>query len=1839
MGMAGIGSRLILLVILFFLNASGTAFAQTNNYDVLIDLDRNPATGCDIAAPNPVSGVERRIRASVDASTATVISVSVEICAGTSFGAPIVVGGPHPVGLNTGVNASDVVELSAPFNTLDLGSSNPLQLIFRAADGTGSDLLGSVDGGPNGGPILFGLPISVPTLSAAGIALLAVILFLWAWRHHRRSATAISMVLLLLAAGLVVAVNFITDGNIGDWIGEPVRATDPIGDASNGNPGNDIQAAFFAAENASLFFRLDITDIESQSPLANDDSFALDEDTTLNASAPGVLANDTDPGMATLSAVLITGPSNAASFILNTDGSFSYQPAANFNGSDSFTYVADNGATTSNVATVSLLINPINDPPVAIDDTVTTNEDSATVIAVLGNDSDVDGTLDPSSVTVTTAAGNGATLVNPATGEITYTKNPDFNGNDSFQYQVCDTGTPLPALCATANVNITVNPVNDAPSFTVGPDQTVLEDSGAQTINGWATAISAGPANEAGQALSFIFSGNTNPTLFAAGPAVDAAGNLSFTPAADANGSADLSLFLMDDGGTANGGVDSSATVSFTISISAVNDAPSFVAGPNQTALEDSGAQTVNGWATAISAGPADEAGQTLSFNIAGNDNPGLFSVAPSVDSAGNLSYTPAANASGVANIMLTLSDNGGTANGGADTSAATLFSITISEVNDAPFFSAGVNPSVDEDSGAQSLAWASGISAGPANEAGQVLNFVLTPVSVDSTLSFSTGPSVNTVSGNVEFTAAANAYGAATYNVVLQDNGGTANGGVDVFGPLSLTITVNPLNDAPSVSAAPSYSASTNIQLDIPAGSGLLLNASDETTEAGDPNGPGIPGTVLTAGNGANPLPVTTTNGGNLSINAADGSFSYNPPPGFTGVDNFTYVVCDNGIGIPASTCSAPVNVNITVSGPTVWFIDNNVSGGANNGRLSSPFESLAAFNARQGNGGVADPAPGDFIFLTSSATAYSDGANGITLSDDQTLFGQGTTGISFDALTGLTPPAGSVARPALGGASPVLTSTSSAVSLATAAASTNTLRGFTIGDTNTGYGLSGTMAGTLNVLEVDIQGQGGLVNLDGAGSGILNASFTAMNSVAAQSTSFILQNFAGGILNSSSTSIQVPAAGAIQISNNNPATQINFGTLANLSTTAGPGFLLNSAGTVSINGSPSLSSIGGPALQISATNVVGFDFSSLSANGSVNGINLDTVVGNISAAAGIIQNSSAVGISINSGSNDVSFAGDVMTSLGRAVVISNHTGGTISIGNITNTTQGIQLTNNPGTLIRFIGNIALTTGANTAFNATGGGVLEAIGVNSIITTTTGTAVDINGVNFSPNNFTLRTVNTNGGVNGIRLVNTGNTGGFTVAGDGSNARNGSGGTIQNTTGDGMVLQNANNVRLSSVNFTNVGDSSDTNNGGNTLATNDHAIQSEGGGSIILSGVHIANPAAGGWEAVDLGGNNRIDNNSLIEGINVSNMQALEVRNTDTNMPGFVINNSQFANQAATNGSSYVLFSGFGTSNMTVRVENNSSFNNVFGQALQANSGEGVAANGAVDLTIVNSSFTNAVDGTVGIGASGGIGGVIISAREDATHTFNISNNTWNDLGRPLANAGLLTVQGIGGLNKLLDGVVAANNVDRIGYPTSAEITTAVGHRFLDAVTENDITRLDLEIDNNDVDDTSREAYFASSRGDSRDFDLAVTNNRLGQVVAIGQTDRETIEILSEDNSDMEAIISNNLITGNTGIFDEVVDIDTENTSFMDMIFTGNTVSNLQAAGGLEIVVDTENGTSTHCMRFINNTAAEVEFDVAGLHNIEDFANITANNPGVGAFIDGVGVTNVAVNTCISPSF
>lgn len=346
----------------------------------------------------------------------------------------------------------------------------------------------------------------------------------------------------------------------------------------NGSATITVEAEDSQNQTASDSFTVTVNAVNDPPTAVDDDVGNVGEDIP---TALDVLANDTDPDLAvegdTQAVNSVTQPSNGTVTITNSGADVTYTSDLNYTGPDSFTYTMTDGDVTSNSATVTLNVTNTNDPPTAVDDTATVLEDSGTTtIDVLANDTDLDAGTTLTVKEISSAAGNGTAAVSGDELSVMYTPSVEFNGTDSFEYVVKDGAGGE----ATGTVDVTVDPVNDAPSFTAGPNQTIDEDAGGQTVSPWATAISAGPSDESGQTLTFNVS-NDNNGLFATQPDVDeGSGDLTYEPAVDANGSATVTLNLSDNGGTGNGGSDTSGDQSFTITVNPVNDPPQIASLP-----------------------------------------------------------------------------------------------------------------------------------------------------------------------------------------------------------------------------------------------------------------------------------------------------------------------------------------------------------------------------------------------------------------------------------------------------------------------------------------------------------------------------------------------------------------------------------------------------------------------------------------------------------------------------------------------------------------------------------------------------------------------------------------------------------------------------------------------------------------------------------------------------------------------------------------------------------------------------------------------------------------------------------------------------------------------------------------------------------------------------------------------------------------------------------------------------------------------------------------------------------------------------------------------------------
>lgn len=506
---------------------------------------------------------------------------------------------------------------------------------------------------------------------------------------------------------------------------------------------------------------------------------------------------------------------------------------------------------------------PSNRPPHAADDDVTVLERGTAIVDVLGNDSDPDG----DGLTLISVGSPSLGTVALAGVDVLYTA-PNVGGSTEFTYTVGD----RKGATDRGTVHVLVVGVNSAPAFVAGPDQVVSEGSGPAVAPGWARDISPGPADEEDQRVTFAVE-TDRAGLFSASPEIAPNGTLSFTPAADVNGRATVTVHAVDDGGTANGGQDTSAPQAFTITIVAVNSPPSFVAGPNQVVQEDAGPQTVPGWAKSISPGPPDESDQSARFSVSASI-PSLFSSGPSVAPNGTLTYTPAPNANGIATVSVRAVDDGGTANGGLDTSSPQTFTIRITPINDAPV---GVDDAVATTEDSPGVTF-DVLQNDTDVDAGDTL-------SLDSYDGSSISSGTLTQNGGGSFTYVPDTAfnGSETFTYTVRDIAGATD-------TAAVVITVAAVPTTPTA-AVDAYSTSVDTQL-VVAAPGVLANDADED---GDPLTVQLPN-------------LSGPSNGSLVL-TADGSFTYTPNAGFSGVDTFTYRA-DDGTGLTADAV-----VTITVS------------------------------------------------------------------------------------------------------------------------------------------------------------------------------------------------------------------------------------------------------------------------------------------------------------------------------------------------------------------------------------------------------------------------------------------------------------------------------------------------------------------------------------------------------------------------------------------------------------------------------------------------------------------------------------------------------------------------------------------------------------------------------------------------------------------------------------------------------------------------------------------------------------------------------------------------------------
>ena len=1354
-------------------------------------------------------------------------------------------------------------------------------------------------------------------------------------------------------------------------------------DDDKGTTGSDFAVTFTEGDAAKLIedpVDATLTDVDS----ANIASLTVTLTNLLDAGAevldadltglPGITKSydtTTDPSKGVL---LLTGPDTLANFqaVLRT---VTYRNSDNAPDETArvIELVANDGATDGAAATSTVTLVAVDSNPVAVDDATTVAEDaSPTVIDVLANDTDAENdailiasSSDPANGTVVLTGGTPG-----AHTGLTYQPDADYCGADSFTYTL----TPG---ADTATVSVTVTCVNDTP-VAVDNAATVAEDAAATAIDVLANDTDA--ESDAFTIASASDPANGTVVLTPVGPGPYS--GLTYQPDANYCG-ADSFTYTLTPGGD-------SATVSITVTC--VNDDP--------VAVDDAATVAEDSAATAVNVLANDSDPESDSFSIASASDPANGATVVTGGGTG-LTYQPDANYCGADSFSYSLAPGGDSA----------TVSVTVTCVDDPPV---AVNDSavVDEDAAATAIDVLSAdtdIDGGPKTivSATDPANgtVVLTGGSPGAHTGLTYQPNANYCNNPPGSTL-------DTFNYTL--NGGSS---------ATVTVTVTCINDAPVLGDATiDYTVLGNTQLRVgettPGNSVLHIRDNsdvDEKSSPSDVDGPG-PLTVV-------PFSGNSTNGGDVVLNA-DGTFTYEPAAGFTGTDTFPFSVTDNGS--PAAT--SPGTVSITVS-ETVWYVHDVT--GADNPAASDTGRSTNAFEDLEDVAAVLTDNDYIFVFRGNTGTTPHGGIRinktGVKLHGE----GVGLTVPGFGALI----PAGS--QPFIDNSADVVAQEDHGVAVdATAASLTGVeIRGLVIegrdngidvtatGGNNVGVTISnntvtsdaitglegvdvnanGTGTVTVTVSNNSLNGRGNAfdartgaasalridfsnnanifsnasgVVIDGAGGGITTITGFANNSVHPSTlgtgisvTSAIFDGIPGAPFNTIAAGATVVGASGNGVGGSGMVLTNVQGDLSftDLDVFADGGAGLRASSTAAYTGSAGLRIVlpasvgvveatGGPAVDITQANVT-LPFSSIkSTNSATTGLALNSVAGSFSAGSGssISNITSAAGTAFQVGSSSaaVTYNGTISTTQGK----------------------GVDLTSNTGT-IGFTGTLTLSSGSNTAFNATGGGTVTATDTASTLASTTGRALNVSSTTIGASGLRFRSISSNGSINGIVLSSTGSSGGLTVGGNGGSCTVATptctGGTIQGSTGAGISLSNTSNVNLSLMRI----------NGGG-----DDGIRGSSVDTLNLTNVLVtANGNAVGERGIDI---TQLTGSGSMTNCTVSGSAEhnVNIANSSGVLSAFNVTGSSFTSTNMTTGDDGFLFENNGTGSMVVSITG-STFTDNKGDHFQAASSAG--ATGSMSVTFSNNTLTTTAANDPNVIG----GGITLSPSGSVDLAFTISNN------------------------------------------------------------------------------------------------------------------------------------------------------------------------------------------------------------------------------------------------------
>ncbi len=633
---------------------------------------------------------------------------------------------------------------------------------------------------------------------------------------------------------------------------------------------------------------------------------------------------------------------------------------------------------------------------------------------------------------------------------------------------------------------------------------------------------------------------------------------------------------------------------------------------------------------------------------------------------------------------------------------------------------------------------------------------------------------------------------------------------------------------------------------------------------------------------------------------------------------------------------------------------------------------------------------------------------------------------------------------------------------------------------NTNTNFNFSGTMSifttgvtaftatgptgGTINFSGTDgidaAAGQGLVLNGMALSAGTLSGvtSTGGVNGIALTTVTGGTLTITGGSLSGATGAAFLVSGGSVSVTDNGTISQ---------ATAAQPAVNV-------INGHSGTLTFGG---NVTATNGTGLQFNNAdgtySFNGTTNsltgGAGVDIVAGSsgtftFSAGTSITNATTATAdFNVDSSNGNVTYNGTISDTTGKSLVVNGCGGGTKAftgtIGSSGGT--GISLTSNAGTIINISGNMTLSTGASAAFTATGGGTVTATNTSSTAVTTTGTAVNIANTTIGAGGVKFLSVSSNGAANGI-LLNTTGAGGFTVIGDGGGANNGSGGTIQATTAEGILLTSAANVSIGYMNITNFGSDGISATSVNGITINRCNISDNAGNVTIDDGITLINTSGAIAITSDV--------------ITTARHQGITVDNFNVNMASFTLTGSTVT---GTPGGDGVLIQMRGTSVMTTGAigGNTAALGNTF------------SSNSATGLQIANADTGNIVSMNIQNNTvSGNNAGMDLDLSQSASYNVTVQNNTYTNQ----ATTALNLVQSTSATGGSLTALIKNNNIGTAGVFDSGSkigsgIRVANGGTTINLTLDTNVIR---EVPNGRGIDIEPQAYILDSN-----VKLKVVNN------------------------------------------------------------------------------------------------------------------------------------------------